>query len=266
MRLRLAALSLLALPLACGGPREIPPAGGTCTAPTTSLAAGNASGVLCGNVTAAGSITVKAGDTLELQAGTVLAMPEGANLHVDGTLTVSGTKDAPVQITSSGAWGGIDNAGTLNVSFAKITGQDAAFSQSTGTATFTDVTLDLLNPVVGPDCTSINGGAVTLDHTRFTGCHCSIHLNAGTTLTVTNSILDGSSDSIMMTAVKAEVHHSNLTSLGAQLYDLGGSIDADVSGNFYGGGAPSISSGDPGQFKNASTFATAAFTDVGPRF
>src|SRR5262249_22987184 len=124
---------------------------------------------------------------------------------------------------------------------------------------------DLQHPSQAPDCTDWSGGSATLDHVRFTGCHCPLHFNSTTSpITVTNSIFDAASVPVMIAASTATFSHNHIIG-GLHMGDIGGSIHANVAGNYYGGHAPNVSSTDNTQFMGLTDFSTTPFTDVGPR-
>ncbi|HEY4222464.1 MAG TPA: hypothetical protein VGO62_14010 [Myxococcota bacterium] len=260
-------IALVALAAAaCGTPTPtvIPDAvKGTCATPTSTIPSGDVEGTFCGNITAPQSFKVPSGKTLTITKGSVLAMPQGASFEIDGTLITSGTKDAPVTITSTSSWNGIILAGTFTATDTKIDGHDAALFQSSGALNWTDTSLDLHNPGLSPDCMTINGGTQTMDHTHITGCHCPMHIDASDGVTITSSILEGAD--WMIARAQATMHHSHVL---AALDDIGGNFNADVSGNYYGGGSPTVylTQGDGGAFANSDQFSGTAFNDVGPRF
>jgi hypothetical protein len=250
-------------------PKPIPKApAGSCDTPSSSIA-GDVEGTLCGNLTATDALHIAAGKKLVLGAGTVLTMPASKGITVDGELDLSGTKAEHVVVAWPQDASGWSINGTLNATFTEITGSGfgAGLSvSSTGTLSLTDTLYDQGTPSQSPDCIPVEGGTVTLDHAKITGCHCPLHVDSGTTITTTNTILDGA-DPIMVAHASIFMHQTSFhyTEAG-DLYDLGGAITSDLAGNYYGGGAPTIFPPGDGNFGNTSNFSTTPLTDVGPRF
>lgn len=134
-----------------------------------------------------------------------------------------------------------------------------------GMLSMTDSTIDLDHPGLSPDCVHFAGGGATLDHVRVANCHCPLHLQSTTMpFTLTASILEGASVPIMIASTSAEVH-GNVIDGPVDFEDIGGGIDADVSGNYYGGGAPVVDTDTPAQFTGAGDYLTERPAGVGPR-
>lgn len=135
-----------------------------------------------------------------------------------------------------------------------------------GMLRMTDSVLDLQEPRTGPDCTKINAGGMVLDHVRFTGCHCPIHINASTmTVKVTNSIFDDASYPMMIAKSNATFTGNHFVKGAAHILDIGGSINANVANNYWDGGKPKIQTSNASQFKGTATYSTKPFPGVGPR-
>ncbi len=261
-----AGLALSAVVTACAAPQPVPEAvAGTCDKDATTLS-GTVDGTVCGNITAKGSLVIPVDQTLTITKGSVLVMPDGASIEIDGTLAVTGEDGAPVTLTSETNWDGIGVAGTFTATGLHIVGNNAALFQSSGSVNLTDSEVDLGHAGFSPDCTTFAGGTVTYDHVHIHGCHCPMHIAASDGVTVTNSILDGAADPIMISSATAAVHHSHLIAGDVPIDDIGSGIDADVSGNYYGGGAPNIRTDDESQFQGAGDFSSSPFDDAGPRF
>lgn len=153
--------------------------------------------------------------------------------------------------------GTFENVTILGGSSVRITG---------GLYAFTDTTIDLRHPTSAPDCTSIDSGEGTIDHVRFTGCHCPLHFSRSTgPVTVTNSIFDGAAIPVMLSRMTGTFTHNHFSGTGADFMDIGGEFEADVAGNYYDGGAPTIQTGDMSQFTGADDWSQTPFEDVGPR-
>lgn len=180
----------------------------------------------------------------------------GAFSFDDGTI-VAESSSTPVIRVANGAT--IDRSTLTGGSTIPITG---------GVLRMTDSTIDQLHPIVTPDCTDWAGGGMVLDHVWITGCHCPIHINSATEeVTITNSILDGATNPIMIARSVATITHNNFAGTGTLVLDIGrdDGIEADVSDNYWDGGAPNIGTTRMSQFTGTDTFSMTPFTDVGPR-
>lgn len=187
----------------------------------------------------------------------------GLNARAGGTLTfndgtiVAASSSTPVLLVGNGAT--IDRSVLTGGDTINITG---------GVLRMTDSTIDQLHPVVTPDCTDWRGGGMILDHVWITGCHCPIHINnSDEEVTITNSILDGATNPIMIANSVATISHNNFSGTGTLVLDIGrgDGIEADVSDNYWDGGDPNIGTTRAGQFTGSDVFSTTPFTDVGPR-
>lgn len=135
-----------------------------------------------------------------------------------------------------------------------------------GVLHMTDSTIDLQHPRRSPDCTLFNGGGAVLDHVRFTGCHCPLHVNrAPAGLSVTASVFDDAAYAMMLADVEATITGSYLTGSAADVLDIGRGIDADLAGNYYGGAAPDVQTQDAAQFVGTDDWLPERPLDVGPR-
>jgi hypothetical protein len=174
----------------------------------------------------------------------------------DGTI-VAAAASSPVLVVGNGA--------TLDRSV--LTGGDT-INITGGVLRMTDSTIDQLHPVATPDCTDWRGGGMVLDHVRITGCHCPIHINSSDeVVTITNSILDGATNPIMIANSVATITHNNFSGTGTLVLDIGrgDGIEADVSDNYWDGGDPNIGTTRAGQFTGSDVFSTTPFSGVGPR-
>ncbi|MBX7196045.1 MAG: hypothetical protein K1X94_28575 [Sandaracinaceae bacterium] len=211
-----------------------------------------------------------------------LADARWTGLVIDGTATLMHTtvRDATRAIEGrAGSIISVDHGGIEASMQAFQLANGATFTSATilggstngitgGVLAMTDVTLDLEHPVSGPDCTDWSGGGAMLDHVHLTGCHCPIHINRATApIEITNSILDGASYPIMIAESDAQIHGNHLIDVANGILDIGdgAGITADVSGNYWGGGAADISSSRPGQFTGADVVESAPIAGVGPR-
>ncbi len=272
----------------------------------TIQATGEVKGFWAGTVQLTGETTVVAGDTLEICPGTVIVPSADAKLIVQGELLISGTKEGMVSFGESPwtgiqiegkISGGYFTMGAANVCIDGKVGSDidlvagmllgcrqgfsvangAHFDRMTilggssvyirgGTLTMVDSVVDLRHPGASPDCVVWAGGGANLDHVRFTGCHCPIHMGrAELGITLTNSILDNGAVPIMIANASGTVTGNNIVGGSPQLLDIGGGIAVDFGGNYWGGGPSRASSGNLGQFANLSDYAATPFDGAGPR-
>jgi hypothetical protein len=272
----------------------------------TIISGGDVSGAWCGNYEVNGSVTVPAGETLTICAGSEIGFRSNVGFDVQGTLTIDGASDAVRMSPLGVSWVGVNVTGTLNAAGVDISGATNCIRGFAGSSidvnnavlscnfglrlanggVFRNVTvnggstvivdgghfdmadsvIDLGHPTAAPDCTDWNGGSATIDHSRFTGCHCPLHFNSATgPITVTNSIFDDASIPVMIASSQATFTHNHFLGTGPGFLDIGGPFTADVSGNYWGGGAPDLSSDNLSQFTGADDYSTTPFTDVGPR-
>ncbi len=180
---------------------------------------GDVMGTWCGDIIVLDAVTVPSGETLEVCAGTTIAMAEGSRLRVDGTLKLSGTNSQPIRISGTG-WLGLVVGGTLDGVFTEVRGAGTcvkgndggqimlhdsylhdcgqtlnavngahmdrtiieggtSVAISGGVLKMTDSIIDLMHDTKSPDCTKFNNASVELSHVHFTGCHCPLHFNSG---------------------------------------------------------------------------------------
>lgn len=197
---------------------------------------------------------------------------EGALRIERATLCLDGTQGSRIDLTDStleGCQAGIRLAAGGTFTRTRILGGSTVYV-SGGILSMSDSTLDLGHPTRSPDCTSVSGGGLILDHVRFTGCHCPIHINrADATVSVSASIFDGAAVPMMIARTSgATFSGSHFLGTGPGIQDIGGSsgeIQAHVAGNYWGGDAPDIDTGDPSQFTGADTWLDAPIDGVGPR-
>jgi hypothetical protein len=206
-------------------------------------------------ITVEGTVTATFADVTD--AVTALAGGASSTITVeDSTLTADGA-GAPLLRLANG--GRFDRSALLGGTTIPITG---------GILEMTDSFLDQMHPPSTPDCTDWAGGGMRLDHVHITGCHCPIHINsADEVVSITNSILDGAKNPIMIANCTATITHNHFVGTSTLVLDIGdgNGIDADVSGNYWDGGAPNVGTRRPDQFTGTDDFSMTPFTDVGPR-
>ncbi|MFK7986906.1 MAG: hypothetical protein AB8I08_12855 [Sandaracinaceae bacterium] len=170
----------------------------------------------------------------------------------DGTISARATRSA--RLANGGTF---DRTRIIGGSTFRVTG---------GTLRMTDSEIDLDHATESPDCTSVSGAGMVLDHTRFTNCHCPIHINSiEGELTITNSVFDGASYPVMIARASGTFSNNVFEGIRAQLQDIGGSIDVDLAGNYYVGDADILDTDDPSQFRNVDDALSERPAGVGPR-
>jgi hypothetical protein len=226
-----------------------------------------------------------AGTVLFESTGSMIAMSSagawsGIRVATGGTLSGAGLSISGAQICLTGLAGS-----TIDLESSAFTGCTRAmrlanggnFSRvivlggntlemTGGHFQMTDSTIDFMLGENGPDCTDWDGGTATIDHSRFTGCHCPLHFNRtdGPVL-VTNSIFDDGANAVMIARSNATFTGNHFDTSQAEFLDIGGSIAANIAGNYWGGGAPIIATGNQSQFTGAGDFLTQPIPGVGPR-
>lgn len=130
---------------------------------------GEVSGAWCGWVRVEAPITVPAGASLSVCAGSrVIFEPDQANgIAIVGDLVLAGSAGAPVILEGDGAWRGLRVGGTL----------DAAHFEVHGASTCVE---------------GLAGGRITLDHGLIEGCTTPLATAVGATLTHTRILGGGS--------------------------------------------------------------------------
>jgi hypothetical protein len=249
--MRLPSLVLLALP-ACAPEEEVTLGGGPVPLEWS------------GEMSLEGTVEIAVTEAVTVQPGTRVELAPGTRLVVKGALTAMGSQEAPVVLEAPDGWLGIELSGTLRGTYLQIVGAGGPVRMLAGTLDLTDSVLDLVSPTAPPDCTSISGGVVKLDHVRITGCHCPIHINQALSADVTDSVLDGAAVPVMLARTDAVFAGNDIVgSPGMQ--DVGSGITAEIGGNYWGGGQPTLSTQDPAQFLGADDWSATPIPGAGPR-
>lgn len=297
----------------CTQPPEATPTPSPTPVPDpTIVSGGNVQGSWCGRFQVTGNVTVPADTSLEICPGSHITFGAYVGIRVEGTLLLSGTSEAPVQLLpdSSTDWAGLTIRGTLDGKYALLEGASLAinglsgshiqlqdsvvkstnfvlqlvnggtFERSTflgdqtiflagGLLKMTDTLIDFQHPAEAPDCIDVSGGGLELDHVKITGCHCTLHIE-GSTLPnhVTHSILEGAVDAVMLEDTIATFTGNHLIGAENDILDIGeeeGGIQAAVGGNYWGGGAPWVTTPFLAQFTGLEDYSEVPLEDVGPR-
>ncbi|MCK6572002.1 hypothetical protein L6V77_13000 [Myxococcota bacterium] len=203
-----------------------------------------------------------------------------AGLQVGGRFEASHTRISGAENCLVGLRDGVITAAHLHLSDCVTTmnlanGGDFRFLTALGGSSIrigggalnlTDSVVDLQRPVVGPDCLVFARGGGTIEHSRVTGCHCPLHVNAADLpVVVTDSILDGASYPVMLANLQATFHRNHMSGTSDDFLDIGGQITADIADNYYDGGPPTVNSGNRGQFSGIDAWRNAPVPGVGPR-
>ncbi len=140
-----------------------------------------------------------------------------------------------------------------------------------GVLRMTDSVLDLQHGPNPPDCTDWAGGGAVLDHVRFTGCHCPIHINsASEVFTITNSILDAATNPIMIADCTATFTNNDFVGISSLVLDIGDrtGVTCDVASNYWDGPAghgAQVGTGNHAQFTGEDMVLAAPVAGAGPR-
>jgi len=135
-----------------------------------------------------------------------------------------------------------------------------------GVLTLIDTVVDFRRPIVGPDCIRWSGGGAQIEHSWITGCHCPLHFQrTDGVVSVTDSILDGATNPVMIAQTTAAFHRNNFAGTSAHLLDIGGGIVCDVLDNYFEGASARIGSGDPSQFSGVEGWRATPVPGAGPR-
>jgi hypothetical protein len=76
-------------------------------------------------------------------------------------------------------------------------------------------------------------------------------------------VLDGAAVAVMIAQADASLLGNHIEG-ELDLQDIGGGISADVTGNYWGGDAPTLHTDDDSQFRGLEVFAIEPLPDVGP--
>lgn len=217
-----------------------------------------------GDITWDGVTSVGRNDNVVLLPGTVVTIEPGSRLEIEGRLTSLGTAEEPVLLDAPGGWSGIELDGTLDGTYLTIRGVGGDLTMNGGLLRLIDSVLDLETVGATPDCTKIYDGAFELDHVQITGCHCPIHINSADSVQVTNSVFDDAAVPVMIRSTSATFHGNHFIGEPGVM-DIGGNLAVDLTGNYWGGGTPTLSTGDPSQFTGVDDFLAEPVPDAGPR-
>ena len=230
---------------------------------------------LSGTVTFTGATTIDPGVVVTVEPGTVMNFRAASNLSIKGTLTVGGTKAAPVTLqpdpanTNGNFFGGLSVSGTLNMTYAVQHGGSIVTS-SGGTATITD---SKMFAATG-DFLIMNGGTVNVTYSQIGAdpgvtdtTHCNMHFGGtGNTITVTNSNIIGTPYGLMFYGGQlANFQNNNWEENGtasADWIDSQPGVMGDFSGGYFPGGLPVAKSGATLTVNNPSA---TRLTDAGVR-
>lgn len=211
-----------------------------------------------------GTVEVRASENVQIEPGARFEIAPGTRLVLHGRMRAFGTREAPIVFDAPDGWQGIELHGELTGTYVQIRGAGGDLRMQSGWLDLTDSTLDLVTNAAVPDCTSIQDGVVRLDHVQITGCHCPIHINAAQSVEITNSIFDVAAVPVMIARTTGALTGNHF--IGSPgVMDVGGGLDVDLSGNFWGGGSPTVQTSNPSQFSGTDDFSNAPFAGAGPR-
>lgn len=222
----------------------------------------------------------EAGNLIRLDAATTTAWDgvtvagslHGAFADINGaSIAVNGLNSSAISLKDSQVYNSnftlqLNNGGAFERT--QVTGGNTVYLYG-GALSMVDTIIDLGHDGRAPDCLNVSGGSISLDHAHITGCHCPLHITATTQASsITNSILDGAADAIMIASTVATITGNHIEGSENDILDIGGTatgISAVVSGNYWSGGAPDISTKYSAQFVGASDYVTSPIEGVGPR-
>ena len=191
-----------------------------------------------------------ASQAIEGRAGSVITMN-------DSSITMS---TATLRLANGGTF---DRTAIRGGSTVFITG---------GMLRMSDSILDLEHDTLTPDCTDWTAGGAILDHVRFTGCHCPIHIvHSSLEFTITNSILDGATNPVMIADSVATFRQNDLIGISTLVLDIGGGrsgIECNLADNYWEGpmgNVAQIGSSNLRQFTGAESVLAARVPGAGPR-
>lgn len=252
-----------------GGGTGVPGDPGEGTGPVTTV-----SGRISANTTwmdtvhVTGDVTVDAGVTLTVKAGTTVDFSLGIGLGVSGVLELQGTRDSKVvfrSITPGEFWSeiGVQRGGVLSASYLVMT------SGALGVASTAKVTLvDSQMSHAGGDLLVMSGGTLDMSYSAIglepgerDTTHCDMHVSGPVNLKVTHSNLSTSSYGIMFYGGSNVIFtHNNWFANDVDIdTNPAYPVDGDFSDSYFANGAPE----NPGV--NASNPSGSRLADAGVR-
>ncbi|MCC6876895.1 MAG: hypothetical protein IT378_21500 [Sandaracinaceae bacterium] len=191
----------------------------------TTVEPGDASGEWCGDVLVTGDVTVPAGATLTICAGSVVTFASGAAMRVQGTLLVRGTADRRVQLAGDGMWAGLFVNGSFEADFTDVYDADLAITGEAGSQIRFDD--GLIFARTGGSLTLANGASLARSTIQFGR---SIRVTGGT-LSLTDSVVDfdhprATPDCVLVAGGALSVDHSQIGNCHCPLHiTAGGPVD-----------------------------------------
>lgn len=265
---KLALLASLAL-AACGMDSTVPTPPGDDDGMVTEVSGHiTADAMWTGTVKVVKTATIDPNITVTVGAGTTVIVASDAEIDINGTFDVQGTKDAKVKITPDTAGGhfygvSIASGGVLNMSYAVQDGGGIHLEAATAKATITDSAMSRASG----DYLTMGGGTVDVEYSSIglepgqaDTTHCDMHVGGtGLSIKVTHTNVSTSAYGIMFYGgTGADFTYNNWFSNGVDIDSTTG-VQGDFSSGWFAKGPPS------GPGITAQNLATARLTDAGPR-
>ena len=212
------------------------------------------------------SIAITAGATVTVMPYSRIQIASAANIQIDGTLTVNGTKAGPVHIepfVGQAYWGSYQldtTTGTLNLNYVIQTGGGISMSNGHVTARdsqFSHVTHDLL--VVSGGTVDVQYSWIGVAEGQADTTHCDMHIEGGTpTVKVSHSNISTSAYGVMFYAgTNVDFTYNNWFSNSLDM-DRHPPATGDVSHGWFKAGTPALTG------VTANNMATGQIADAGP--
>lgn len=196
-----------------------------------------------------GDVTVDAGVTLTVAAGTTVDAELGHAIRVAGVLDVAGTRDSKVvfrSLTPSDFWAGVavERGGTFHASYLVMTGGNLGIA-STATVTLVDSRMSH----AGGDLLVMSGGTLDMSYSQIgleagqrDTTHCDMHVSGPVNLTVTHSNLSTSAYGIMFYGGNNVIFTHNNWFSNAIDIDISPAypVQGDFSDSYFAKGAPEL--------------------------
>jgi hypothetical protein len=232
-------------------------------------------GTIMANMTITGTQRVKAatlipaGITVTVAAGATVNFANNAGFMIEGELKVEGTAAEKVVFQPEpGAtyWGPLNVSGTLDLKYGNFTGGLI----TTNSADASLVIVDTKMYRAGGDYIIMNGGSINMTYSQIGAgvgetdtTHCNLHINAASSIVVTNSNINNAPYGIMFYGgVNADFKSNNW--YGASDKDVAPAqgVSGDFSNGWFEKGAPAPF---PGATITANNLSPTRLTNVGPR-
>jgi hypothetical protein len=233
------------------------------------------SGTIASNMTLSGAVRVKgattipAGVIVTVAAGSTIDFVNGSNFIVQGTLKMEGTSAGKIVARAeagSAGWNGFAVTGTLDVTYGDFVGGRITTSGAAANLVITDTKMYK----AGGDYIIMDGGTLNMTYSQVGAApgetdstHCNLHINAASSITVTNNNINNAPYGLMFYGgVNANFQTNNWYGAATKDVDAVGAVSGNFSNGWFEKGAPTAGAGAT---ITATNLSATKLTNVGPR-